>query len=181
MSPKQWQCGNQGKEETQNHTALSLCCHLKPQHELLQQQRWFVRAGFAYQSIATSESPSASQNVPSDVDLEQIAWVMLDKPTRLSDVMSILSFHNLHIYLPLWEERKGKPMAFKKWKWKRCLQMRYQSCDDQDLLCLPLQSSVIRETFIWSVFECNRDKKISASCEQHKVHDLHTSQSNFIL
>lgn len=63
--------------------------------------------------------------------------------------------------------------------------MWYQSCDDQDPLCLPLQYSVIRETFIWSVgYDCHipvgthdqhREKKISASSEQHKVHDLHKS------
>lgn len=48
VSPE-W-CGYEVKEETQNHTELSLCCHLKPQHELLQQQRRFARVGFACQS-----------------------------------------------------------------------------------------------------------------------------------
>lgn len=185
-----WGCRYQGKWETERHREYSVCP--KTQHKLLQQQTpivcvtWFGLSKYHHfrEPLNIAERTfrwwSRASNLGS-------AW-----HTDLSDTTRFLSFCTLHIFYLLWEEGQEKPMAFKKWKWKRCLQMWYQSRGDRDPSCLILRNTVWSWKPFFGVQGCDwrapvsmhhqyRQRKISANSEPHKVHDLQMSQFNFIL
>lgn len=184
-----WGCGYQGKQETRSQTECSVCPAVWNAARVTAAAN-SDRSCELVLPITTSGSHSASLNVPSNDALGQITWVVLDIPTsrtscvsyRFACCTSSTFFFERTWKGNLWHLKSGngkdvfrcgtKAMMTRSrltlcntvWSWKPLFGV--QGCDWHAPVSMHYQY---------------RQKKISANSEQHKVHDLQTSQSNFIL